>query len=977
MIDTPPKTGLLLVFLSIILIVTMPISSAEGNNDDCSYDVLLQPTNIVGHSNEIIPMSKPILDAKNNVLYNSAYIDEAGTEAILRLGQVLANSDEGTMLEYNGYNYLVTSSANYRMSVAPAIDGDMLAVDKFNIDSASAFGEGLKAQYVVADDIPSLYLAIEGADAGFVKLELELSEMPYNITDSVRELSGALDDRIFWVSVMSPYTMNLAVAQENLTANLRNGKSIAGIPMLKVNDPKFTHFGLSVWGEELNVDSENTTFLQDQDRIAVIYDDENDKLSIIDLKIDYTCGLSDYDDMIIETPWAVINLSNLSSYPNVSTPTGPAVVVDDGYVTITGSGCKPGNKVHIFIEEGGVFNFNHITPYPITTTMSADGTFSYDIDPPLKDGYYEVTIVCETDEGELITIAQFSIVIDTGSGSSTKFADDGDDGGSVVDDDDGDDPRDTPPPVMFGEEIDPETSVCKAYVFVGNITFGTIGDFLYENHALRAADEAQLDFENAGYESVPNYHASVSDMQDALRDDETKAIWFVGHGYYATFPKLVSWPHDFSSILFDPWKQPLTKEVTEWVPVIKTANGKLMASEGPWASVFYDYELVNPNGNLNQVTFHSCGQDLPSWKAAFSGATFDAWSVSEPAIVTFYWQLGATYPTIDPDTCEEAGGDEKPSAEAEVEISEASETSEASDTTTSPSDDAGSGSGDIGDATGEIKVAECGGECSGSQCSLDPTLIDSKVEDPEFGSQTYNFYVADDDYSRIALLYGVSVENGSINKSSISLEPIQADFDVTMTYGAVDKAVVEPQVFDKLVVDKKIAIDSNTNEVSDEVLLKGFQQLVFPYGSLDGIEIDIAGDEIRDAGTSPVSLDADAVKTAKELRSYMESVAASDEYIERIVVDEDEARMEYRLFSKLLGLIDVEYTLSISIDSDKGTVKLNKPWWFLFADKDSRVMAQELEEKLSVGLEVAQKEFHDDVQLQTRIVQMMAHFLGT
>ncbi len=187
--------------------------------------------------------------------------------------------------------------------------------------------------------------------------------------------------------------------------------------------------------------------------------------------------------------------------------------------------------------------------------------------------------------------------------------------GESTDDDPGDDPKDTPPPTMYGEEIENDENVWNAYVFIGSISGPAA---FYEAAIINAADEAQSDFEKAGYNVIINHSASYRDFKTVLDDPQARAFWFAGHG---------------------------TEDDNGPLPMIRGAGGEGITP----SEEYYPMEaaVLFRKGDLNQVTMHACKQDLPEWRDAFPGATYDSWSISPIGPMMYWWQLAATYPEID------------------------------------------------------------------------------------------------------------------------------------------------------------------------------------------------------------------------------------------------------------------------------------------------------------------------------------------
>ena len=85
---------------------------------------------------------------------------------------------------------------------------------------------------------------------------------------------------------------------------------------------------------------------------------------------------------------------------------------------IKGTG-TPGDTVHVFINQGGVFNFE--TVKKISTVVDGNGDWEIILDPPcLEDGLYDIGISYEHN-GSLTHEKEFPIIIDTGSGITKDY----------------------------------------------------------------------------------------------------------------------------------------------------------------------------------------------------------------------------------------------------------------------------------------------------------------------------------------------------------------------------------------------------------------------------------------------------------------------------------------------------------------------------------------------------------------------------
>jgi hypothetical protein len=345
--------------------------------------------------------------------------------------------------------------------------------------------------------------------------------------------------------------------------------------------------------------------------------------------------------------------------------------------------------------------------------------------------------------------------------------------------DDDDDPSDTGPHTFYGEE---GASPWYAYVFIGNIE----GQY-FPSLITASAEQAVEDFKKAGYEVIFYPKATATGVRDALENYNTKAIWLVGHGIGV-----------------------------DRVGVMKGKEG-LVPIAGIWVDgyngVFGDPEeassgdIVINSDNLNQVHFHACKQKAGyagfHWERAFPGATYRSWYIPTNGMLIYADQITTSYPRIDQITGEEISRD----SGADISISnqlDGGEIEYGDSVISIPPTQGTQGS------KADQRVKICSEKCEATECNLDPTQSENSVKEQGFGNQKYGFYITPEDFSEKKLLYSAAVEDGRIVKSSVSLEPQQSNFDVTMTYEAVIGALEDPHKFDDYVSEGK------------------FQQLVFP-----------------------------------------------------------------------------------------------------------------------------------------------------
>jgi len=149
----------------------------------------------------------------------------------------------------------------------------------------------------------------------------------------------------------------------------------------------------------------------------------------------------------------------------------------------------------------------------------------------------------------------------------------------------------------------------KAYVFIGDAKDRT-GPKGNEHYARKAALEADKDYKKVCETVVYKEKATKQDVIDALNDPETVAIWIYGHGKY--------------DMLYE--KIPINP--CEMIDMNDT---------------YIEGSDFTPKPNIKQVTFHSCGQDLKSWRDLFPNADFQSWSTPTYAWIVYQWQKMARY----------------------------------------------------------------------------------------------------------------------------------------------------------------------------------------------------------------------------------------------------------------------------------------------------------------------------------------------
>ena len=369
-------------------------------------------------------------------------------------------------------------------------------------------------------------------------------------------------------------------------------------------------------------------------------------------------------------------------------------------------------------------------------------------------------------------------------------------------DSEGDDPDDILPPKIYGEIIEGRTPWI-AYVAVGDITFRpTIGgyeipgisygtNYLGQKAVYASAEEAIDDFLEAGYTVLYDDQADAFEIAVNLQNENIKAFWFIGHGRYSGDEVPVAREDAPIQSLWNP--QP---RESIWIPIIEANGGTPMKASG-WSNPLIKTGTTVPlsKSNLNQVTMHACGQNLPGWKSAFSGAEFDSWSTTANVIAMIMpWQMVATYPEIDENTGDEISQVVKP-----TKISKSDSNSEGNLCNT----------------------------CSDGNCTI-PFAKKSMIKENEMCNASFNVFFSDDKLIEREIFFSAKITDCVIEYDSVFPNSIEdSDFNVILTPTAFLESYENPEKFTILVDDEKIKAISDMS-ISDDTILDGFRTLIFP-----------------------------------------------------------------------------------------------------------------------------------------------------
>jgi len=117
------------------------------------------------------------------------------------------------------------------------------------------------------------------------------------------------------------------------------------------------------------------------------------------------------------------------------------------------------------------------------------------------------------------------------------------------------------------------------------------------------------------------------------------------------------------------------------------------------------------------------------------------------------------------------------------------------------------------------------------------------------------------------------------------------------------------------------------------------------------------------------------VETEDDLEEYAVAVVASDENIEKVSIGEAGVSMSYRYPAKLLWLLDVNYTMTTTVDM-QGRVKVQRPWWLMFSKNNAGDISGELESALTPmggDGQLANLDLQNAMQKQQQILQTLSN----
>lgn len=308
-----------------------------------------------------------------------------------------------------------------------------------------------------------------------------------------------------------------------------------------------------------------------------------------------------------------------------------------------------------------------------------------------------------------------------------------------------------------------------AYVFIGDFN-GTPGSGYTGRAAENSANEAQSDYEDAGYTIVRDDMATIQDFMDALADPDAMAIWFFGHGLY-------------DSVRGKKGKEKLTDPIEG----IGLTDGSKLGTDVP-----------GTYPNLKNVTFHACGQDLQSWKDKFPNAEFNAWSRGVRAWEIWWWQFFKTYMSLGANTMSSTDSLNTPVINSRLE------------------------------QTGQF--AELGNKFICDLAPVSNNMMSFVLEDEwatAFEGSSFNFSATNGLESE--LLFATTISDGVIDFSTQSLDPLtNPDFEITIGNNSIFTLLEDPDMWSSISASSDVEIINNTGGAkSDQMILDAFGVVTF------------------------------------------------------------------------------------------------------------------------------------------------------
>ena len=123
------------------------------------------------------------------------------------------------------------------------------------------------------------------------------------------------------------------------------------------------------------------------------------------------------------------------------------------------------------------------------------------------------------------------------------------------------------------------------------------------------------------------------------------------------------------------------------------------------------------------------------------------------------------------------------------------------------------------------------------------------------------------------------------------------------------------------------------------------------------------------------------ITSAEQLPNYLQAIADSDENVEELSLKDDVVTLSYKQPAKLFGFIPVQYTMTTAVEvrgwdpvkkdaESDGRIKVQLPWWILFASDNADQVVADMEEILANTSDEPLQKMQQTLQTMSNVSKM-------
>jgi hypothetical protein len=94
----------------------------------------------------------------------------------------------------------------------------------------------------------------------------------------------------------------------------------------------------------------------------------------------------------------------------------------------------------------------------------------------------------------------------------------------------------------------------------------------------------------------------------------------------------------------------------------------------------------------------------------------------------------------------------------------------------------------------------------------------------------------------------------------------------------------------------------------------------------------------------PTISSAAAISASPDIKPILASIAAKDDKIKNINVNENKVEIKYQAKAKLFGFIPLNYNLAVSADTQNNKIQIKKPWWLFLTTNNANDLGKAIDD---------------------------------